>query len=430
VPAPPARLSATPAEVRHLPKPVAEAPAWSPRGVGPARAGPAQPLAGVRVLNLGTVIAGAYAGTILANLGAEVTKIEGPEGDPFRTDGHQFQHYNRGSRGLGLDLKQPAARELFLELVKGADVVIDNYRWGVRKRLGIDYPVLRAINPRIVSASVNAYGDTGPRAPRPGFDPLLQSEGGMMAGQGGDDDPILYTIAVNDIATAGVVATSVIAALNARERTGEGQEILTSLAAQSLLFQIAEVTTYPGRPPNDRGGLDCIGVSALHRFYACADGWIALACERAEEARALSEVLGVDVGDAATALAAPRDGDLAKALEAAFAAGPREETLDALLAAHVPATPAIRGAEVWESRYLRENNFTEGWTHGRLGPVTGIRSFFDFSRTPSGYRYPTPDLGQHTRELLAETGLSADRIEALFSSGAVFEPQRVLAPAQ
>lgn len=430
MPAPPARFSATPARVKALPQPIAEPPAWAPRAVGPAKARPPQPLSGVRVLNLGTVIAGAYAGTILANLGAEVWKIESRDADPFRSDGHQFLHYNRGTRGLGLDLKQPAARALFLELAGKADVVIDNYRLGVRSRLGIDYAALKAVNPKIISVSVNAYGDTGPRAARPGFDPLLQAEGGMMAGQGGNDDPILYTIAVNDIATAGVVATSVIAALNARDRTGEGQEILTSLAAQSLLFQIGEVTTYPGRPPNDLGGLDCIGVSALHRFYACADGWMGLVCERAAEVVALGRVLGVDLGDPAAALAAPRDGALAEALEAAFVVRPREPTLDALLAAGVVVAPAIRSAEVLENGWLRENRYLEAWEHPRLGPVVSVRGFSDFSRTPTGFRHPTPDHGQHTRELLSEAGLSPERIEALFAAGAIFEPERTLTPAQ
>ncbi|HEV2532589.1 CoA transferase, partial [Phenylobacterium sp.] len=430
MPAPPARLMQTPAEVRGLPQTIAEPPAWGPReassGVGAGSGN--GPLAGVRVLNLGTVIAGAYAGTLLANLGAEVLKIEGREGDPFRSDGHQFLGYNRGVRGLGLDLKQPAARELFFDLVRGADVVIDNYRLGVRGRLGIDYPALKAVNPRVVSCSINAYGDKGPRAARPGFDPLLQSEGGMMAAQGGDDDPILYTIAVNDVATAGMVAAAVVAALNARDRTGEGQEILTSLMAQSLLFQIGEVTTYPGRPPNDLGGLDCIGLTALNRYYACADGWIGVACERAEEARALGQVLGFDLG--ADTLDAPRDGELAGTLEAAFLARPRAATLDALRAAGVAAAPVLRGAEVLEDAWLAENRFLEPWRHPRLGPALGIRSVADFSRTPAGYGRPTPDLGEHSRELLAELGLSLERIEALFAAGAVFEPERTLAAVQ
>ena len=141
-------------------------------------------------------------------------------------------------------------------------------------------------------------------------------------------------------------------------------------------------------------------------------------------------MLGLDLGAAEAALAAPRGGDLAHALEAVFAAQPRDAVLDALLAAGVPATPALRGAEVWESEHLRANDFTEGWTHPRLGPVAGIRSFFDFSRTPAGYSHPAPDLGQDTRALLAEAGLSPERIEALFAEGAVFEPERTLTAAQ
>lgn len=421
MPAPPARLSATPARVRGLAETISAPPRWEPRAASRGKGGAAAPLAGVRVLNLGTVIAGAYAGTILANFGAEVVKIEGPEGDPFRSDGVGFLAYNRGCRGLGLDLKQADARAVFLELAKQSDVVIDNYRLGVRTRLGIDYPALKAINPRIISCSINAYGDTGPRAARPGFDPLLQSEGGMQSGQSGADHPTLITIPVNDVATAGSVAAAVIAALNARERTGEGQEILTSLMASSLLFQLQEVTTYPGRPPNTPGEIDCIGASALERYYACADGWIGIACGAADEARALARVLDVDVGDPAAALTAAREGELAGKLAAAFAARPREETLSALLAAGVPAAPALRTAEALQDDWLWENGFFQHWEHPRLGPLIGVKAFSEFARTPAGYRLPTPDLGQHSREVLQDFGLGRERIEALIASGAVFE---------
>jgi len=423
MPAPPARLSATPARVKGLGQPISEPPRWEPRPTRSGKPGRAAPLAGVRVLNLGTVIAGAYAGTILANLGAEVIKIEGPEGDPFRSDGVGFLAYNRGCRGLGLDLKQADARALFLELAQSSDVVIDNYRLGVRARLGIDYPALKAINPRIISCSINAYGDTGPRAARPGFDPLLQSEGGMQSGQSGAEHPTLITIPVNDVATAGSVTAAVVAALNARERTGEGQEILTSLMASSLLFQLQEVTTYPGRPPNTPGEIDCIGASALERYYACADGWIGIACGAPDEARALGRVLGLEL-DPAEVLTAARDGDLARTLETAFVARPRAETLHALVAAGVPAAPVLRSAEALEDEWLWDNGFFQPWEHPRLGPLIGIRAFAEFARTPGGYHLPTPDLGEHSREVLDAFGVPRERIEALIASGAVFEARQ------
>jgi crotonobetainyl-CoA:carnitine CoA-transferase CaiB-like acyl-CoA transferase len=425
IPAPPARLCETPGSIRGLAQPITAPPAWPPRpplsasGQGEATS----PLDGVRVLDLGTVIAGAHGGGVLANLGAEVIKIEPVEGDPFRSDGGGFMAYNRGKLGLGLDLKQPAARALFYDLVRRADVVLDNYRFGVRARLGIDYARLKEINPRIISCSINAYGDKGPRATLPGFDPLLQAEGGMQQAQGGGEEPILHTIPVNDVATAAVVAMAVVAALNARERTGQGQEIITSLMAQSLTFQLAEVVDYASRPPNDLGGRDCLGPRALHRFYECDDGWLALVCETQGEAEALAQVLGVESGD--DPLTAPRDGPLAQTLARALIARSRDATVHALLAAGVPAAPALRAAEALESEWLWENRTLERWIHPRLGDILGVRSYADFSRTPAGFQRPTPDLGEHSSALLAELGVSPERIAALVASGAVFEPVHI-----
>ena len=182
------------------------------------RARPARRWPGSSVLDLGTVIAGAYAGGILANFGADVVKIEPAEGDPFRSDGGGFMAYNRGKRGLGLDLKEPEAGRLFSTSRARPTWCSTTTGFGVRKRLGIDYAALRAINPRIVSCSINAYGDRGRARDPAGLRPLLQAEGGMMAAQGGGDEPIFHTVAVNDVATAAVAAFGVIAALNARER--------------------------------------------------------------------------------------------------------------------------------------------------------------------------------------------------------------------
>ena len=421
IPAPPATLRATPASVRALSRQITKPPTWEPRAALQGTSGAASagaPLAGIKVLNLGTVIAGAFAGTLLANLGADVIKIEPPEADPFRSDGPGFLSYNRGVRGLGLNFRKPGARELFLEMVRDADVVIDNYRLGVRTRLGIDYETLRKINPRIITCSVNAYGDKGARAALPGFDPLMQAEGGMMAAQGGEGDPILYTIAVNDVATASVVTMSVVAALNARERTGEGQEIVTSLMAQSLLFQLGEMVTYEGRPPNDVGGVDCLGPRALHRYYACADGWIGLVCETDVEAQALARALRVDLGPAP--LLATRDGEVAERLASVLAAQPRDAVLDLLLAAGVAAAPVVRSAETLTSDYLWGNGFLDAWEHGRLGPMITVGDYAKFSRSRGGPTRPTPDLGENTVELLIERGLSSDQIAALLAEGAVF----------
>ena len=420
MPGPPARLSATPASIRALPA-AGALPAWTPPALAAQGEGARRPLEGVKVLDMGSVIAGALAGAVLANLGAEVIKIESPEGDPFRSDGGPFLACNRGKRGLGLDLKQPGAKDMFFDLVRQSDVVLDNYRFGVRKRLGVDYEALRQVNPRIISCSVNAYGDVGPRAPLPGFDPLLQAEGGMMAAQGGAAEPVLHTIAVNDVATAGVVAFGIISALNARRRTGEGQEVVTSLMAQSLTFQLGEVVTWEGRPPAPTGGVDCVGLSPVHRYYECQDGWLAVAAETVAEAEALLTVLGTQA-DPADALTAPPEGPLAGRLAATLAGRPRAGAMDALEAAGVPCAPCVRGYEAYDDPWLAENDVFVAWRHPRLGEAVGVRSYADFDRTPGGFRHPVPDAGEHTRQVLAEFGLAPERIEALLAAGAVFEP--------
>ena len=416
----PARLSATPGRIKGLPVPADEV-SWPERGTGPAGKSPSRPLGGIRVLDMGTVIAGAHAGGVLANLGADVFKIEPVEGDPFRSDGGPFLVCNRGKRAIGIDLKAPGAKEMFLDLVRQADVILDNYRFGVRARLGIDYAVLKEVNPRIISCSINAYGDKGPRAPLPGFDPLLQAEGGMMAAQGGEPEPVLHTIAVNDVATAGIVAFGVITALNARNQTGEGQEVVTSLLAQSLTYQIGEITTYAGRPANDVGDTDCLGVRALHRYYRCRDGWLAMVIETESHAAQLIDLLGLH-SSPDMALKADRDGEVAQAIGSALALRERDEVLGEMLAHGLAVAPCLRGYEAFDDDWLWENGFFELWNHPRLGEVVSVRSFADFSRTPGGFRYPVPEAGEHSRSVLAEFSLEAERIDQLISSGAVFEP--------
>ena len=157
--------------------------------------------------------------------------------------------------------------------------------------------------------------------------------------------------------------------------------------AQSLTFQLAEVVTYEGRPPNDVGGRDCLGSRALHRFYECADGgWLALVCERPEEAAGAGPRPGHRDRRTPTALTAPRDGALAEAIAKAFGDRPRDETVQALLAAGVPAAPALRGPRRCESEWLWENRTLERWTHPRLGDIIGVRAYADFSRSPGGFR--------------------------------------------
>jgi crotonobetainyl-CoA:carnitine CoA-transferase CaiB-like acyl-CoA transferase len=378
------------------------------------------PLAGVRVLDLGVVIAGAYAASILSGLGADVVKVETPSGDPFRMYSAAFSSYNRGKRSLVLDLKRPEAKQVFLELVADADVVLDNYRLGVRERLGISYETLRAVNPRIVSLSISGYGTQGPQAAQPGFDPLLQAQSGLMQAQGGyGSEPVFHLVAVNDVGSAAMSALAVVAALVARTRTGEGQELHTSLASQSVLLQIGEVTTYPGAPAPPMGARDCIGTSALERYYECADGWIGVACAAPTWCEALVAGLGIELLDVEAALMEPPDGALASRIAEALAVLPSEHALERLASAGAPAAPALTVDETYVDRYLDENCYYESYLHPEFGRAQGPSGFARFSRTGTAYRRAAPIVGEHSAEALRGFGVAEDRIAALFDSGAV-----------
>ncbi|HUO12071.1 MAG TPA: CoA transferase [Caulobacteraceae bacterium] len=395
------------------------APGPAPAGV-PATRPVAGPLTGIKVLDMGTVIAGAYASAILANLGADVIKVESADGDPWRDRGIGFTAYNRGKRGLVVDLKNPEGRQLFLDLASQADVVLDNYRLGVRDRLGVGHKDVLAANPRAISCSVTTYGSRGEETKRPGFDPLLQARSGLMAAQGGDnDEPVFHIIAVNDFATATMAAFGVIAALNAREITGEGQAIETSLTAQSAIFQSGDLTTWPGAPPAPKGCRDCLGVSALDRFYECADGWVLIACRSNAEGAALAEALGhPDWASRFDMIAEPRDGALAAELDATFAALTVEAALTPLIEAGVRATYVRRGEEILSDRWLWANDFFDRVVDTPYGQTTD-RPYADFSHSHSGYKRPEPGLGEHTFEVLADYGVDPERIARLADEGVV-----------
>ncbi len=427
MPGVPVRLSDTPGSVRGLMREAAPAELKAfarPRPAQPAPGGEARaPLAGVKVLDLGTVIAGAYASAILANFGADVVKIESAEGDPFRPFGPGFTNHNRGKRGLGLNLKDPEGRAAFLDLARGADVVVDNYRLGVRTRLGIDYAALRAVNPRIISASINAYGSAGAEAHLPGFDPLLQARSGMMAAQGGPGgEPVFHSVAINDVATAAVTAFGVIAALNARETTGLGQNIETCLAAQSALFQSGALTTWPGAPAPPTGERDCIGFTALDRYYPCADGWITLGLTDEAEARALQAVLGGEDWPERypDILRQPRRGDLAYEIGVALSERGRDEVVAALTTAGVAVAPVFRGDEARGEPWLWDSGFFELRRHPMWGDMVASRAFAEFSRGGAGFQRLDPDLGEHSVEVLREAGFGMDRIRRLAEARLIF----------
>lgn len=379
-----------------------------PRGASDERPGDAGrgPLAGVRVLDLGTILAAPFAGSLLAGLGADVVKVEAPPaGDAFRETGFV---YNRGMRSLAIDLRRPGGQQALRRLVETADVVIENYRLGVSKRLGVDYPTLARVNPRIVSLTIVGFGEHGPLAPKPAFDPVLQAMSGMMTAQGGDSDPVFYTIPVNDVCAAATAVLAVCLGLYHRARTGEGQRTTTSLVASSLMMQSGELVRYAGRPPARRGGRDFAGPSPADRFYRAADGWLRV---EAPDLRSLAAAL--ELGELS------RDGP--DVVVSALATLPLVDALERLDAAGIPAVPArhpvdvARDPAVVAAELLIERPGPDGRPY--LVPHRYVR----FSRTEQAPVSDAPGVGEHSRAVLAEAGLSAAEIDALIGEGTVLQ---------
>lgn len=375
------------------------------------------PLAGVAVLNLGVVLAGPLAGNLLAELGADVVKIEPPAGDPFRGKGFQ---YNRGMRSLAIDLRDPRGYAQFQRLVAASDVVIDNFRSGVLGRLRIDHDTLLAVNPGISSVSITGFGSPGPLRDEPGFDPVLGAMSGMMFAQGGADDPVMLTVAINDV-TAGIMAAlgSCLAIYARRAGAGGGQRATTSLAAASAFAQTGELVRYRSRAAPRIGSADHLGGTPLTRSYRASDGWVRIhAADDAAERLVRAGV--VSTGDTET---------LATSLERVVAAATCDEVVELLGECGIAAVIARSMIEATsDPRALAVELFHP------MAKVDGGRMMVpgrlaQFSRTPRTVVLGPPGLGEHSREVLRDFGVGADEIDFLVREGVVVEgpPMRIVA---
>jgi crotonobetainyl-CoA:carnitine CoA-transferase CaiB-like acyl-CoA transferase len=368
---------------------------WPPRPENqtPSSGGTQLPLSGTRVVDLGTIIAGPYVATLLAELGAEVVKVERPpDGDEFRIahggrGGVGFSIYNRGQRSILLDLTSPDGLDAFRRIVRSTDVVVDNYRPDVVDRLGIAFADLAEVNPRVTSVSISAFGGAGPLGGRPGFDPVVQAMSGIMRSQGGpdqSDSPVFLTVPVNDVMSAALGALGACASLFARGRLGRGQQVNVTLCAASCLVQSQHLVRFEGRLAPPVGGRDFAGPGPLSRLYRCADGWVRLDGRPGDSESAAADLLGAltELGIA--------------------------EVLDRCRAAGVPAVEARRSLQLVDDEVLIAHGVLEVLERDeagvvRVGPGHWV-GLPGVDRQPPGL---APLLDEHGRSILAEAGVGA-----------------------
>lgn len=383
------------------------------------------PLDGVLVLDFASYIAGTLGPMILAQLGANVIKVETFQGDAFRSFGFGFLGWNQGKRGLAVNLNSPEGREVVYDLVRKADVVVENLRPGATKRYGIDYDTLAHLNSRLIYATVTAFGSTGPDHDQPGFDPLLQSRSGLMRAQGGHRHPPFYlTCGVCDYAAALLTAYGVTAALYARDRTGKGQRVETALLNASMAVQAGSFIFYDGRPDLENGGPDLWGSGALSRIYPTVNSSLALAILEATHWHVLCQVFAHEDLHRRYPFAAAQkeetEGALAVLLAETFATKTTEEWLALLDKAGVPCAPILPLPQLFSDEHIAANNLIATHTHQQWGEVRQTGIFAKFSRTPATLPYVAPLLGQHTAEVLQEvTGYGQEKIAQLLKAGAI-----------
>jgi crotonobetainyl-CoA:carnitine CoA-transferase CaiB-like acyl-CoA transferase len=400
---------------------LAEPPARSHNGA-PCSSLARGPLDGLLVLDFCSYIAGSYGPMILAQMGADVIKIESLEGDSFRHFGFGFLGWNQGKRALSLDLASPEGREIIHGLVRRADIVVENLRPGRMRRFGLDYQSLSAINPRLIYMSVNGFGNRGPEHDQPGFDPLLQARSGVMAAEGGHQPPLYLTCAICDYGAAMLSAFGCVLALRARERLGRGQLCETSLLQAAMAFQAGEFIFYDGRPDMENGRPESRGRSALCRAYQCRDrAWVFVHAAEPAQWEGLRRVckLGADTGFAEAARE-PEDGAIAQAIAAAFVDVDRAQALASLNAAGVPALNTHRTAELFGDPQVNANELLAELHHSQWGGVVQTGTLAKFSATPGKAEHAAPLLGEHSDEILARhLGYDRERIADLRRRGIV-----------
>src|SRR3984957_2841561 len=396
------------------------------------------PLKGLKVIDLSHIMAGPACSMLLADMGADVIKVEKiPGGDDARrmvppTVGEEsaaFLIMNRNKRGIALNLKTGAGRGALARLLKNADVLIENYRRGTMEKMGFGYEALHQLNPKLIYCSISGFGRTGPYADRGGFDLVAQGMTGLMSitGERQGGPPMKAGAPVTDI-TAGILGcVGILAALHARESTGKGQMVDTSLfeAGITHTYWHSAICFATGKAPGPMGSAHPL--NGPYQAFPASDGWFTVGAANQENWLRLLQALEmpelrddprfVNNGERMRNLSA-----LTEVLTPIFQRRTVADWLQRLEAAGVPAGPVLDIAQMHADPQALAREMIVETTHPVAGPVKAIGLPIKFSDTPGGVRTAAPVMGEHTREVLLETGFSDAEIEQMTEQGAIQMP--------
>ncbi len=388
------------------------------------------PLEGIKVLDFSTMLNGPYATMLLSDMGADVIKIEPPDGDSWRAVGGGFIACNRGKRAICVDLKKEEAKQIIYSLIEKSDILVENARWGVWHRLGLDYDSVVREKPDLIYVSVLGHGSTGPLSETAGYDPLLQARSGESVTQGGiGKPPVFHAIPLNDLATPMLGAWGAVLALLAkvRTKTRKGQHVESSLTNASIALQSGNFIDYPGIERKYPGDTGIKGLSSTHRLYETKDKrWIFVMCYKPEHWPSLCQVLGQEA-----LLSDPRfeneqnrkknDESLVEIFTEAFKDKTSEEWVSALSKADVPVALAQSAEEVIKDPHCDANNYFAQIQDPDFGPVRLPGVGPQFSGMSGIIRRAAPKLGHHTEEILKELGYTEEQINTLKDKRIIFQ---------
>ncbi|WP_041798183.1 CaiB/BaiF CoA transferase family protein [Rhodopseudomonas palustris] len=393
---------------------------------------PTGPLAGIRILDLTSVLFGPYAAQILGDWGADVIKVESLAGDMWRYSGAfrhrgmggQFMAVNRNKRSLALDLKHPHGKAALRRLIPGADVLLSNVRPAAMARLGFGYEDCCALNPRLIYAAATGFGQDGPWAARPAFDEIIQAASGLASSIGSDDEPHFVPSLIGDKICGQALAGAVSAALFSRERTGRGQFVEVPMLETIAGFNSIEMLGgYAFDPPIGPAGYKRM---KERRPVRTKDGWMTMLPYSGDNWCAFFTAVGraelIDELQVRDPVARAENIDrIYAAMNEIAPSRTTAEWEELLLRLDVPHTSFARISEVAEQEHLKAVDYFAAIDHPSEGRIRQARPATKFSEEPPSLHRPTPRLGEHSREVLLEAGYSDDEIDALVDAGAVGE---------